>query len=247
MPDIPKVVSYCFLLCLLLGFSMAKASENDWLNYMDSLRVQGKEALVKTRVQLFKDQTLQQEKDYDVYVGEGQKSVAVFRSKREKGQKVLMLGDDYWLLLPGSRRQIRISPTQKLLGEASTGDISQLRWSQDYQPEDLGLEQPAWSDVRVQHLELSGNRAGLSYQKIQLWLNPETRHPVRADLYLTSGKLAKTALFKVGLHEGREQMEQMTLLDRIKTSERTEVHYLSVESVTLPPPFFNPAYLRRIN
>jgi hypothetical protein len=30
-----------------------------------------------------------------------------------------MLGDDFWLLLPGSQRALRITPSQKLLGDAS--------------------------------------------------------------------------------------------------------------------------------
>lgn len=46
---------------------------------------------------------------------------------------MLMLGDNYWLLMPKSRRPIRITPMQKLLGEASVGDISTLTWSDDYQ------------------------------------------------------------------------------------------------------------------
>ena len=45
------------------------------------------------------------------------------QSPAEKGQKVLMLGDDFWLLMPDSQRPLRITPMQKLLGDASTGDI----------------------------------------------------------------------------------------------------------------------------
>jgi hypothetical protein len=34
-----------------------------------------------------------------------------------------MLGDDCWLILPKSQRPVRITATQRLLGEASVGDI----------------------------------------------------------------------------------------------------------------------------
>jgi len=42
---------------------------------------------------------------------------------------VLMLGDDFWLLMPSSQRPLRITPMQKLLGDASTGDIATLSWA----------------------------------------------------------------------------------------------------------------------
>jgi len=50
----------------------------------------------------------------------------IFKSAVEAGQKMLMLQDNYWLQMPKSRRPIRITPMQKLLGEASVGDISTL-------------------------------------------------------------------------------------------------------------------------
>jgi hypothetical protein len=52
-----------------------------------------------------------------------------------------MLGDDFWLLLPGSQRPLRITPSQKLLGDASTGDIATMRWADDYSGS-VGAEEP---------------------------------------------------------------------------------------------------------
>lgn len=84
-------------------------------------------------VQLYHDGQLEKTNQYDVYVRENRESLVLFQSATEAGQKMLMLGDNYWLLMPKSRRPIRITPMQKLLGEASVGDISTLTWSDDYQ------------------------------------------------------------------------------------------------------------------
>jgi hypothetical protein len=62
------------------------------------------------------------------------------RSPAEPGQKVLMLGDDFWLLMPGSQRAMRITPMQKLLGDASTGDIATMNWADDYGGSVVGEE-----------------------------------------------------------------------------------------------------------
>jgi hypothetical protein len=46
--------------------------------------------------------------------------------------KVLMKGDDMWINLSGSRRALRITPMQRLMGEASNGDVAKLSFSRDY-------------------------------------------------------------------------------------------------------------------
>ncbi len=78
------------------------------------------------------DEQLDKTRGYNVYTRPNRESVVVFKSAVEAGQKMLMIEDNYWLLMPKkSRRPIRITPMQKLLGEASVGDISTLTWSED--------------------------------------------------------------------------------------------------------------------
>ena len=92
---------------------------------------------MKTRVSLYKnwsdgtEGTLEKERLYEVLIKPGRRSLVLFQSKAEAGQKVLMLDDRYWLLLPKTRRPVRITASQKLLGEASTGDIATMTWSED--------------------------------------------------------------------------------------------------------------------
>jgi hypothetical protein len=88
---------------------------------------------VETQVTVFnRDGSPDKERRYTVFVQADHKSLVLMRSPAEQGQKVLMLGDDFWLLMPGSQRPLRITPSQKLLGDASTGDIATMSWSQDY-------------------------------------------------------------------------------------------------------------------
>jgi hypothetical protein len=75
---------------------------------------------------------LDKERRYTVFTQAQRRSLVLMRSPAEAGQKVLMLGDDFWLLMPGSQRPLRITPSQKLLGDASTGDIATLSWADDY-------------------------------------------------------------------------------------------------------------------
>ncbi len=101
----------------------------------DSYRLQDDSSKVVSLVRLYQDQELDKTRLYHVYTRPNRESLVVFKSAVEAGQKMLMMGDNYWLQMPKSRRPIRITPMQKLLGEASIGDISTLTWSQDYQGE----------------------------------------------------------------------------------------------------------------
>lgn len=95
----------------------------------DSYRLQDDSSKVVSLVRLYQDQVLDKTRLYHVYTRPNRESLVVFKSAVEAGQKMLMMGDNYWLQMPKSRRPIRITPMQKLLGEASIGDISTLTWS----------------------------------------------------------------------------------------------------------------------
>lgn len=92
----------------------------------DSYRLQDQSSKVVSLVRLYQDQELDKTRLYHVYTRPSRESLVVFKSAVEAGQKMLMMGDNYWLQMPKSRRPIRITPMQKLLGEASIGDISTL-------------------------------------------------------------------------------------------------------------------------
>lgn len=196
-------------------------------------------AKVASQVSLFENGELDKTRQYHVYTRPNRESLVVFKSQVEAGQKMLMLGDNYWLLMPKSRRPIRITPMQKLLGEASVGDISTLTWSEDYQA--TLIEHSA----ETNQLRLKSVTKGASYERIDLWLDAETDFPLKADLYLRSGKLAKQAIFEQGQQDGRPRVVAMTLLDEIQPAKKTVIAYQQITSYELEEKYYNPAYLIR--
>lgn len=114
-------------------------------------------------------------------------------SPKEVGRSVLMLGDQMWLLLPGTRRPVRVSPQQRLMGPAAGGDVARTRFRDDYTVEGMAQDtcegRPCW------RLELAAKRPSLSARRVWLWVAREGLLPVRAEFHLASGKLARTAHF----------------------------------------------------
>ncbi len=215
----------------------------------DSYRLQDSSSKVVSMVSLYQDQKLDKTRRYHVYTRPNRESLVVFKSAVEAGQKMLMIGDNYWLQMPKSRRPIRITPMQKLLGEASVGDISTLTWSQDYQGEWKATDTLVvdGTSVRAHHIELSAKTKGASYQKIELWISTQDAFPIKADLYLRSGKLAKQAFYDhLSLNE-KGYISKMTLLDSIQPNKKTVIEYLEILPWQLDDKFYNPSYLPKAN
>lgn len=228
--------------CHILLVNPANASE--LLHTIDRLRISEGPTRVIMDISLYEQGEHTRTSQYEVYADENRRSLALFRSAAEAGQKVLMLDDQFYLFMPNSRRHIRITPMQKLLGDAATGDISSLRWSADYH-----IEAQTVQDDGTLLLNLNAARAGLSYGRVDLTVDASTFYPLQATFYLPSGRVAKDATFIMGddPSTGQTRLLTMVLQDRIQTAQRTEVHYHSVEPWDIPENWFNPAFLLRNN
>lgn len=233
------------MLTALLGvFGPAAASDIDTiLKKADAFRLPDASAQVETLVQTFKGGKPDKEKRYQVLLKPGGKALILFRSPGEAGQKVLMSGDDFWLLLPGSARPIRITPLQKLLGDASTGDIATMTWAGDYTgtiARELEVD-----GVPCLELDLTALRKSLSYQRVLLHVAKSDYRPVHADLFAASNRRVKQARFMVETRDGRTAVTRMTLVDEIQINRETQVTTLSNRPRQFGDELFNPMYLSR--
>lgn len=217
----------------------------------DRYRTGAENLQVETQISTFnRDGSPDKDRRYTVFAQAQHRSLVLMRSPAEAGQKVLMLGDDFWLLLPGSQRPLRITPSQKLLGDASTGDIATLSWADDYTGTLTGEEkcdaaQPEGSSQPCLRLSLQAARKGLSYQRIELWIGKAKHEPLRAELYVQSDKLAKLARFVVDKPGAPTTVTEMVLSDKLGNHKETRVRYLSRQAKQVPEAWLNPMFLAR--
>jgi len=238
------------LIALFSGLSSAQpssAADNNqvskWVETADGYRQSAESIQTNILVKLFKNKELSKEKSYVVYIKPGRKSLVLFKSSGEKGQKVLMLEDKFWMIMPKSRRPIRITPMQKLLGEASTGDIASMSWHDDYDAIHEGKSVLDGHDIDI--LLLTAHRKGVSYKTIRLFLESKSHKPLKAELYVNSGKLTKIATFQFDDTGEREIVNKMILTDAIRKGRVTEVEYLSITPKTISNKYFNPQFLAK--
>ena len=231
---------------MLLPIAQADEATQALLKKADSYRLSDDHIQVENQIIVKKNGQVDKDRLYSVLLSGSKKSLVLMRSPAEKGQKVLMLGDDYWLIMPSSQRPMRITPTQKLLGDASTGDIATLTWAGDYDGKIVGEEAcEEGAKARCTHLSITSQRKGLTSARIELYLAVGSAEPVHADLYVQSDKLAKRSKFIVDKIEGRRMVRDMVILDQIEKSRETIVRYISRKVRKTPEEWFNPMFLTR--
>jgi Outer membrane lipoprotein-sorting protein len=214
------------------------------LKAADKYRVSGENMEVETQIDVVNaDGSPDKQRLYTVFVQAHHQSLVLMQSPAEKGQKVLMLGDDFWLVMPSSQRPIRITPMQKLLGDASTGDIATMSWADDYAGSVVGDEPCGEPQQPCLHLSLNANRKGVTYQRIELWMGKARHEPVRADLYVQSDKLAKQARFVMDRPGAPTAVTAMLLRDQLTNKKQTAVRYLSRKDHQIPASWLNPMFL----
>jgi outer membrane lipoprotein-sorting protein len=158
-------------------------------------------------------------------------------SPRDKGRHLLMLGDDMWIYLPDTSRPVRITPLERLSGDASNGDIARTNYAVDYSPVYLRTEKVGAEECNV--LQLTAKRKGSTYQKIEYWLRAQDARPVKAEFYLTSGKHIKSATFdEYQQTGGKSLLHRLTLVDQIRHNSHSVLEYSGAAPRELPDKLF---------
>ena len=161
---------------------------------------------------------------FRVYGKGSDRSVVEFTAPAtEKGKFLLMLRDAMWIYMPATSRPIRISPLQRLMGQASNGDVARTGFMIDYHAKSATLENDAWV------LELEAKDPSLSYKRVRLWIDRTSYEPVRAEFYVASGKLLKRAHYrKFTIMAGRRVVSDIEIEDVVRPGRRTVMRYANL-------------------
>lgn len=171
---------------------------------------------------------------FRVYGNGSDRSVVEFLAPAtEKGKFLLMLRDAMWIYMPSASRPIRISPLQRLIGQASNGDVARTSFVVDYVAKSAEQDGEAWA------LELEAKDPALSYKRVRLWIDRATHEPQRADFYVASGKLLKRAHYrKYGVMGGRRVITDIEIEDVVRPGRRTLMRYANLVARANPDKMF---------
>lgn len=169
---------------------------------------------------------------------------------REKGTKMLKLGDRLWTYSPSTDRTIQISGhmlRQSLMGS----DLSYEDMMEDKKLSELYLAEVMKLDTIASRscflVKLDAKTPDTAYQKRILWVDQERFTPVKEELYAKSGTLLKTTeLSDFRMINDRWYPFRVLYKDVLKSGKGTE---LIVDSIEFDQPIadyiFSKASLRR--
>lgn len=168
---------------------------------------------------------------------------------RDTGKLMLKNGNDLWFYDPANQASIRISPDQRLLGQAANGDVVTVNLAHDYQAELKGEEDVTDGDRQPRHtykLSLSGKAAGLTYHRIEMWLDATSSRPVKAKFYSESERLLKTAYYRRYTMElGVERPTETVIIDGLDTAWVTVMRFSGYQWQDIPDAWLQRDYLPR--
>lgn len=158
------------------------------------------------------------------------------------GRRILFSGQQMWLSLPNTSRMVRISASDRLVGEASNGDILNIN---------LGLYEAGMQDDeevdghRYTRISAVSTQAGVLYPKVDFLLEKGSGRPFRSYHFAASGKLLKVAQYtRFAQDGGRERLRQMALIDPNDSKSYTVMEFSNYRKADLPAGIFAPAAIR---
>nr|VFJ42614.1 MAG: outer membrane lipoprotein-sorting protein [Candidatus Kentron sp. DK] len=239
-------------LCLLLCHSFLWAAPADCsgtpqsvLEEVDAIRAPGDDfgfSLEVTHTRPGKDDLRY---GFDVRVKGRTKSLVRYTAPpTAEGKLLLMLEDNMWIYIPGTRRAIRISPQQQLLGQVSNADVARVVYSIDYRAKDMVEE--VWEGADVHRVTLAP-RGNSPYGRIELFAAKNDCRPLKAAFHALSGRLLKTTFYRDYREvAGRLRPMRLEVEDAIKEGERTVMDYSDLGKRETPDSWFQKNYLPRL-
>jgi outer membrane lipoprotein-sorting protein len=169
---------------------------------------------------------------------------------RDAGKLVLLKGENLWFYDPASKASIRISPQQRLTGQASEGDVLTVNLARDYAATIVGDETLQDADRTSRdcwHLDMKAATTDAIYNRIEYWVERGTYRSIKGKFYADSGRLLKIAYY----HKYEQQLEGMrptevVLIDAVNSNLATTINYSDYRFQEIPDAWFQRDYLPRL-
>jgi outer membrane lipoprotein-sorting protein len=200
---------------------------------------------VDVRITNYKKDRLVGTSNYEVLIKGANRTLVRFSDPNDKGKLMLMVEDAMWLYMPSTSQPIRVTPLQRLSGNASNGDVAQTSLSANYTGVLAGEESVEGEPAYV--LELSAKRKSATYQKARYWVSRQTLLPLKAEFQLTSGKASKVSRFETyGQVAGKRVLKRQVIYDLLRSDQKTVMEYERYEPRDLADRLFNRNFLAEL-
>ncbi len=168
---------------------------------------------------------------------------------RDANKLMLKNGNELWFYDPANKASIRISPQQRLLGQAANGDIVTVNLAKDYQATLAAEEEVQDGEKqtrRAYKLDLKGVAPDVTYHRIEMWIDTASNRPIKSRFYAESGRLLKTAYYRRYQNQlGVERPTETVIIDGLDPSWVTVMRFSDYARREVPEVWLQRDYLPR--
>ncbi|MBI1208962.1 MAG: outer membrane lipoprotein-sorting protein [Azospirillum sp.] len=168
---------------------------------------------------------------------------------RDQDKLLLKTGNLMWFYDPASKASVRLSPQQRLLGQAANGDVVTVNLALDYRASLAGEETITDADRKSRpcwRLDLAANSDAVTYFRVEYWVDRESFVPVKGKFYSDSGRLLKIAYYRrLEDQLGRSRPTETLIIDGIDTELVTKMNFSDYQYRDIPDSWFSRDYLPR--
>lgn len=169
---------------------------------------------------------------------------------RDKNKLFLMDGGSMWFYDPASSASVRISPQQRLLGQASNGDVLAANFSQDYDATYIADETIKDADRNLTdtwRLQLIRKAPGATYNKIDCWIQKSTFYMIKGRFFADSGRELKSIYYRDFRAElGGMRPREALIVDQVNTALVTKMTFSDYQATDIPELWLQRDYLPRL-
>jgi outer membrane lipoprotein-sorting protein len=248
---------------ILLGLALASAAcfaqttpnPQELLAASDAVRNPNKPFSMVTKLTEFRDGKEVGEMSLAIYAkteangGQYRNLVRFIAPARDANKLMLKSGNDLWFFDPSSKASVRMSPQQRLLGQAANGDVVTVNLAKDYSAKLEGQEEIVDGDRKPRHsnkLALAATTPDVTYHRIELWLDAANSRPVKGKFSAESGRLLKTAYYrKYEKQLGTERPTETVIIDGLDPKWVTVMRYSDWAWRDIPESWLQRDYLPR--
>lgn len=157
------------------------------------------------------------------------------------GRSILFVDRSMWVHVPGSRRPLRISPQQQIMGGVSSADVARTVYSKDYSVS--GVTASGGNQV----LQLTAKGSGAAYGRIDLTVNRNDA-PQMAVFYASNGTRQLKTVYFEGYKNvlGQSRPTRLRVVDHLGGNAVTTMTYSNFAMTNTPAAWFQPNYLSRL-
>lgn len=169
---------------------------------------------------------------------------------RDAGKRVLLDGRSLWFYDPASQASVRISPQQRLVGQAAIGDVLTVNLAVDYAATLTGTEtiEDAGRQKRAcWRLELKAAADSAVYNRVEYWVEQGTFRPIKGKFYSDSGRLLKIIYYRNFTERlGAVRPAEAVIIDAVDSSLATIATFGDSRLQDVPDAWFQRDYLPRL-